>query len=246
MVTLANKILFISGMGSGIGLATAQAATELGAQVCGTVFSEEQASSLQDSLPAASVYQADVTNADELCAAVDKAASQHGRLDGMVACAGVLALQTTAQTDMATWQKILDTNLTGAFHLAKAVMPHLKKQPGGSMVFVSSQIGFVGHPRAAAYAASKAGLNGLTRSIALELASEPIRVNAVAPGPVISDMTEAARSDDKRYEQMLADIPLGRFGEAAEIANVITFLLSEASSFITGQVIIADGGFTAR
>ena len=246
MVTMANKILFISGIGSGIGLATARTATALGAQVCGTVFSAEQASVLGDIVPAASVYQADVTNASEISAAVDKAASQHGRLDGMVACAGVLALQTTSQTDAMTWQNILNTNLTGGFYLAKAVIPYLKKQSGGSMVFVSSQIGFVGHPRAAAYAASKAGLNGLTKSIALELADEAIRVNAVAPGPVISDMTAAARSDDQRYEQMLADIPLGRFGQADEIANVITFLLSEASSFITGQVIFADGGFTAR
>ena len=246
MVTLTNKTVFISGMGSGIGLATAQAATELGARVCGTVFSAEQASTLKDVLPAASVYQADVTNSAELSAAVDKAARQHGQLDGMVACAGVLALQTSSQTDEMTWQKILDTNLTGAFYLAKAIIPYLKKQSGGSMVFVSSQIGFVGHPRAAAYAASKAGLNGLTRSIALELAAEPIRVNAVAPGPVVSDMTAAARSDDQRYADMLTDIPLGRFGEAAEIANVILFLLSEASSFITGQVIFADGGFTAR
>ena len=246
MATLAHKIVFISGMGSGIGLATAQAATELGARVCGTVFSEEQTHNLQEILPAASAYQADVTNASEISKAVDEAAGHYGRLDGMVACAGVLALQTAAQTDAMTWQKILDTNLTGAFYLARAVIPHLKKQPGGSMVFVSSQIGFVGHPRAAAYAASKAGLNGLTRSIALELAAEPIRVNAVAPGPVISDMTATARSDNQRYEEMLADIPLGRFGEAGEIANVITFLLSEASSFITGQVIFADGGFTAR
>ena len=145
-----------------------------------------------------------------------------------------------------SWHKTINTNLSGAFYLAKAVIPYLKKQPVGSIVFVSSQIGLVGHPRAAAYAASKAGINGLTKSIALELASQSIRVNAVAPGPVVSDMTAAARADEQRYQTILADIPMGRFGQPEEVANVITFLLSDASSFITGQVIVADGGFTAH
>ena len=104
----------------------------------------------------------------------------------------------------------------------------------------------MGHPLGAAYAASKAGINGLTKSTALELAPNSIRVNAVAPGPVVSDMTAKARADEKRYNSLLADIPMGRFGQPEEIATIINFLLSEASSFITGQVIVADGGFTAH
>mgnify|MGYP005625059161 FL=1 len=122
----------------------------------------------------------------------------------------------------------------------------MQKQAAGSIVFVSSQIGLVGHPLGAAYAASKAGINGLTKSTAVELAPNSIRVNAVAPGPVVSDMTAKARADEKRYNSLLADIPMGRFGQPEEIATIINFLLSEASSFITGQVIVADGGFTAH
>ena len=122
----------------------------------------------------------------------------------------------------------------------------MQKQAAGSIVFVSSQIGLVGHPLGAAYAASKAGINGLTKSTAVELAPNSIRVNAVAPGPVVSDMTAKARADEKRFNSLLADIPMGRFGQPEEIATIINFLLSEASSFITGQVIVADGGFTAH
>jgi NAD(P)-dependent dehydrogenase (short-subunit alcohol dehydrogenase family) len=114
------------------------------------------------------------------------------------------------------------------------------------MVFISSQIGLVGHKNAAAYAASKAGLNGLTRSLALEMADRNIRVNAIAPGPIATPMTANTRATPERYDELVTKIPLGRFGEAEEIARVAAFLVSDAASFITGQVIIADGGFTAQ
>ena len=168
------------------------------------------------------------------------------KLDGIVAVAGILSLQEFTKTDDTIWHNVIDTNLSGSFYSARAAIPHLQKQAAGSIVFVSSQIGLVGHPLGAAYAASKAGINGLTKSTAVELAPNSIRVNAVAPGPVVSDMTAKARADVKRYNSLLADIPMGRFGQPEEIATIINFLLSEASSFITGQVIVADGGFTAH
>ena len=246
MFDLSNKTVFITGIGSGIGLATAQVAIKLGARVYGTVFSEEQSEILTEYISSECIYKVDVKNSDEIAFAVDDAAKCSGKLDGIVAVAGILSLQEFTKTDDAIWHNVIDTNLSGSFYSARAAIPHLQKQAAGSIVFVSSQIGLVGHPLGAAYAASKAGINGLTKSIALELAPNSIRVNAVAPGPVVSDMTAKARADEKRYNSLLADIPMGRFGQPEEIATIINFLLSEASSFITGQVIVADGGFTAH
>tara|TARA_B100000212_G_scaffold242633_1_gene184979 strand:+ start:1228 stop:1968 length:741 start_codon:yes stop_codon:yes gene_type:complete len=246
MFDLSNKTVFITGIGSGIGLATAQVALKIGATVYGTVFSEEQSEIITGYIPNECVYKVDVKNSDEIAFAVDDAAKCSGKLDGIVAVAGILSLQEFTKTDDAIWHNVIDTNLSGSFYSARAAIPHLQKQAAGSIVFVSSQIGLVGHPLGAAYAASKAGINGLTKSTAVELAPNSIRVNAVAPGPVVSDMTAKARADEKRYNSLLADIPMGRFGQPEEIATIINFLLSEASSFITGQVIVADGGFTAH
>lgn len=246
MFDLSNKTVFITGIGSGIGLATAQVALKIGATVYGTVFSEEQSETITGSIPSECIYKVDVKNSDEIAFAVDDAAKCSGKLDGIVAVAGILSLQEFTKTDDAIWHNVIDTNLSGSFYSARAAIPHLQKQAAGSIVFVSSQIGLVGHPLGAAYAASKAGINGLTKSTAVELAPNSIRVNAVAPGPVVSDMTAKARADEKRYNSLLAGIPMGRFGQPEEIATIINFLLSEASSFITGQVIVADGGFTAH
>ena len=246
MFDLSNKTVFITGIGSGIGLATARVALKIGATVYGTVFSEEQSETITGYISSECIYKVDVKNSDEIAFAVDDAAKCSGKLDGIVAVAGILSLQEFTKTDDAIWHNVIDTNLSGSFYSARAAIPHLQKQAAGSIVFVSSQIGLVGHPLGAAYAASKAGINGLTKSTAVELAPNSIRVNAVAPGPVVSDMTAKARADEKRYNSLLADIPMGRFGQPEEIATIINFLLSEASSFITGQVIVADGGFTAH
>ena len=210
------------------------------------LFSEEQSEKITEYISSERIYKVDVKNSDEIAFAVDDAAKCSGKLDGIVAVAGILSLQEFTKTDDAIWHNVIDTNLSGSFYSARAAIPHLQKQAAGSIVFVSSQIGLVGHPLGAAYAASKAGINGLTKSTAVELAPNSIRVNAVAPGPVVSDMTAKARADEKRYNSLLAGIPMGRFGQPEEIATIINFLLSEASSFITGQVIVADGGFTAH
>ena len=140
---------------------------------------------------------------------------------------------------------VIDVNLTAAFSVAKACAGTMIAAGGGAIVLVSSQIGLVGHPRAAAYAASKAGVNGLTRALALELAPHGLRVNAVAPGPVATPMTSIARRDTDRAQAIVARVPMGRFGETHEIAAAIRFLLSDASTFITGQILCVDGGYTA-
>ena len=246
MPSLVNRRLFITGMGSGIGLATAKLAAAQGARVSGTVQSPEQEANLEGVVSTDLCFRLDVTDEEALGTAVSDAAGRIGGLDGVVASAGIIKLLSSADTDSSDWSRIIDVNLTASFSLARAATPFLLKAKSAAMVLISSQIGLVGHQRAAAYAASKAGINGLAKSLALELADRNVRVNAIAPGPIATDMTAATRADPERFETLRSAIPLGRFGTAEEIANLAVFLLSEQAGFITGQVVVADGGFTAR
>ena len=246
MPSLVNRRLFITGMGSGIGLATAKLAAAQGARVSGTVQSPEQEANLEGVVSTDLCFRLDVTDEEALGTAVSDAAGRIGGLDGVVASAGIIKLLSSADTDSSDWSRIIDVNLTASFNLARAATPFLLKAESAAMVLISSQIGLVGHQRAAAYAASKAGINGLAKSLALELADRNVRVNAIAPGPIATDMTAATRANPERFETLRSAIPLGRFGTAEEIANLAVFLLSEQAGFITGQVVVADGGFTAR
>jgi 3(or 17)beta-hydroxysteroid dehydrogenase len=175
---------------------------------------------------------------------------QHGRLDGLVNAAGIVVLRNVEQLDFATWRRVLGVNLDGSFLGCKYSLPLLRKN-GGSIVNLSSVSGLVGGHNLAAYNASKGGLSLLTKSVALHGArfKPPVRCNAVCPafveGPMVDAIAQGARDPGTAKQKLTRDIPLGRLGKLAEIADLCVYLLSDQAAFITGADMPIDGGLTA-
>lgn len=163
-----------------------------------------------------------------------------GPIYGLVNNAGITADALLLRMSAEQWQRVLDVNLTGTFHFTKAVAPHMMRQRVGRIVNIASVIGLSGNAGQANYAASKAGVIALTKSVARELAGRAITVNAVAPGFIATDMT--ARLSDQVKAEMLGRIPLKRFGEAGDVAGVVSFLMSPDAAYVTGQTLVCDGG----
>lgn len=244
LVDLRGLRLLVVGGGSGIGLAAVELARAAGADVCATYHGAVE----KAALAAADLRwtaHCDITDPAAVDAAVEAAADALGGLDAAVVTSGIFEHRGLAETAAQDWARILAINLSGPYHVARAVAPRFERQRGGSLVLFSSQIGIIGHRRATAYAASKGGVNALARSLALEFAPFGARVNAVAPGPIETPMTAAARADPQRRDALLASVPLGRFGRADEVARLALYLASHDAAYITGQIVIIDGGVTA-
>lgn len=236
MAELKDKIVLVTGAAGAIGAAVVAAAENAGAMAIATDLTGDAG--------------LDVTSESDWQRVVDEIDERHGRLDGLVNAAGIVALGSIEQLDFATWRKVLAVNLDGAFLGCKYAFPLLRKR-GGAIVNLSSVSALVGGHNLAAYNASKGGLSLLTKSIALHGArcKPPVRCNAVCPafveGPMVDAMAEAARDPDGAMEKMSRAIPLGRLGRPAEIAGLCVYLLSDAASFVTGANLPIDGGLTA-
>ncbi len=245
---LTNQVVVVTGGNRGIGRAIVEELARQGAQVAFTYFQQrEQAETQQQTLTATGTsvlaLHADVKELKQAQAAIAETVERFGRLDGLVNNAGIVRDKALMLMDSADWQDVLDTNLTGAFNICRAAIVTFMKQRSGRIVNIASVAGISGMPRQVNYSASKAGLIGLTKALAKEVAGYNITVNALAPGYIETDMT--AGIDDKRKQELLKQIPLGRFGQASEIAGIAALLLSDAASYVTGQVIVIDGGLTA-
>ncbi|ADQ04535.1 3-oxoacyl-(acyl-carrier-protein) reductase [Caldicellulosiruptor owensensis OL] len=245
MELLKDKVALITGASRGIGRAIALKFAQNGANVIiNYSSSQSQAENLKEEIEKigtkAMIIKCDVSNSDEVNQMFFQVEKEFGRIDILVNNAGITKDGLILRMNDEDFDRVIAINLRGAFLCAKAAAKMMVKQRFGNIINISSVVGIAGNIGQANYAASKAGIIGLTKSLAKELASRNIRVNAIAPGFIKTDMTEVL--SDKVKEAMLSSIPLGRFGEADEVANVALFLASSLSSYITGQVIVVDGG----
>jgi len=244
-----GRVALITGASRGIGLATARALHREGARIVMTGRDAERGSTAASALTGAVFLAADVRDAAAGARAVAVTAEEFGRLDVLVNNAGIIYRDRPADVlTEAEWDETFDVNVKGAFLMSRAALARLR-QTRGCIVNVASYVGLVGFAGAAAYAASKAALVNLTRTMALDHAHEGVRVNAVCPGSVETDMIHAAwaaRPDpDEARRAWAAKHPLGRIATADEVASAILFLASEEARFITGVALPVDGGITA-
>ena len=242
-MSLKGKIAIVTGGSRGIGRAIVLELIQKGAKVAFTYIKSDEAAAkllnkikeLKGEATAIKKTSRDFLSAKEVIKAT---VDTFGSLDILINNAGIIKDKALMMMEPSEWQEVIETNLTGYFNMAKASIVTMMKQKSGNIVNISSVAGIVGIPRQTNYAASKAGIIGFTKSLAKEVASYNIRVNAVAPGYIETDMTKGL----KQKENLIKMIPFKRLGKPEEVAKTVSFLLSDNANYITGQVIKVDGG----
>jgi 3-oxoacyl-[acyl-carrier protein] reductase len=244
---LAGKVVLVTGSSRGIGAAVARQAAAEGAQLAvhyrtgadeaERVVAEARAAAGAD----ARAFQAELRDGDAAERLVGQVVQTFGRLDGLVNNAGMDQRGPTLELSPDEWDAVIATNLTAGFRTTRAAIPVMLEQGSGSIVNIASRLGQMGIAETAAYSAAKAGLIGLTRSLAREFSARGVRINAVAPGVTITEMTTAL-VESEEGKRRLRDMALGRFGTADEVAAAVVFLLSDAASLFTGQTLNPNAG----
>ena len=242
---LSNQVVLITGGSRGLGRAIALELGRLGAAVACTYVKERAAADavvgdITEQGGSAVAWQADVTEFKQVQDTIERTKERFGGLTGVVNNAGILRDKALMMMGPDDWTSVIDTNLTGVFNTCRAAIVTLMKQRSGRIVNLASVAGLSGMARQVNYSASKAGVIGLTKALAKEVAAYGITVNAVAPGYIATGM--AAALPEERQAEAKARIPLGRFGKPEEVAGAVAYLLSDAAAYITGHVLVVDGG----
>lgn len=240
-----GKVAFITGATRGIGKQIAITLAENGFDICINYRKEnEELTNTKNEIESNNVkclaVQGDVSNFDDCKKMIEEIMSEFGKIDVLVNNAGITKDSLIMRMSKEDFDSVIDVNLAGTFNVTKNVVPHMMKARSGKIINISSVVGVAGNAGQTNYAASKAGIIGFTKSLAKEIGSRNIQVNAVAPGFIETQMTEVL--SDSVKEEISKAIPLKRMGSVKDVANVVNFLASENSSYITGQVINVDGG----
>ncbi len=252
MKDLKNKVALITGARRGMGKTHALTLANYGTKVAVTDISQEDCQKVADEIKSqggeAIALKLDVTNKAEIEEVVKKVIEAFGQLDILVNNAGICQFKPFLELSEEDWAKTLDINLKGEFLCAQVAASIMQKQGGGVIVNISSiamgQQG-IGFPGIVHYCATKGGIAAMTEAMAVELAPAKIRVNCIAPGMIDTPMIDPVKSDPKAFKATLARLPLGRAGKPKEVSELVAFLASDASSYMTGSVVVVDGGWLA-
>jgi acetoacetyl-CoA reductase len=241
MADMNGQVALVTGGIRGIGAAIGDRLAARGVTIAAGYSRDKEAADLfRETHPGSSVHQGDIGAVEDCERVISEVLSQHGRLDVLVNNAGITADKTVRRMTPHDWDRVVQVNLSGAFYLSRAILQHMLDRGSGRIINISSIIGESGNIGQANYAAAKAGLFGLTMSLAQETARKGITVNSVAPGYVSTEMVAAV--PQAALEKVIAKIPAGRLGEPDEIARVVEFLADPDSGFITGQIYSFNGG----
>ena len=247
---LQGRVAVITGASKGLGKAMALALADAGARVAVVSRNQDQLNAVADEIRAkggeAHAFEADVAKEASVAALEQAVLSQMGKVQILINNAGVNVRKSITDFTLDEWNYVIGTNMTAAFLMCRSFVPHMKGSGYGRILNLTSTMSHVSLPGRAAYSGSKAGLLGMTRSIALELAPEGITVNGISPGPFATDMNTAITENPEVNAAFIANVPLGRWGKVEDVGKLAVYLCSDEASFMTGTDILIDGGWCAK